>query len=1034
MPLFQPSNITPSSFAGVGGGVIDANEPIKITWQVNGNSPMTGFRIRINLSPTETIFFKDKFDSGIVPVNNFYPTDNKGNVKYYTYDPNKTWSDYGIKNGNKYYLSITQYWGNATDDQHTVEQFSKSTFITREKPTCKITTSTGEAEFETIDAVFQDFTAEYHQANKDVVEWVRWRMYENGKLVDDTGVLNTQVLNYEAKNMQSGNNYTLVCTVQTENGVQVTAEKSFLVDYTLSEMSEEYSVNFPDKSSNLLEWGKIEDLESSEITIGVSNDNKYTLSNDKLKLPFGSNITWSKNIFPDWTVAGQFNADILLEQIKNDVPSIVGTVEKAIFSTDNSIFIVGYVGTDSIVASIYNVDNTSQTTQFLQYLRVQTILKEYEEETLTVNVSDISFNASGDRLLVCGRLRGYAKGTMNQLLEEGFCYIYKIENGQITPFKEINLNSAAYSCAMNPNNNFLLVGLERDVYVYSITESGFLQIDTISTTSEVKTISFSNNNKFLLIGGENKLASIYSVEENSLTYIDNLKSAENENYGIDCGIFTDNSEYLITVPYMSVSTEPSKVYCYKIEQDDTIKFVSSLTMPVRNIVGVDRIFSIYYSEKESTIIFCLRGGIFNTVYTNVYLFTNGSFKEVGSSFEETTYGAAGEFSLSPDGTKLARWGGSKESSWVYITSASGIRKQLFSIGNISINNYFGLEVVKNGEVLHFNQSIQASSWSDRAVNADIYFSISKDKAVVSINGFEKTLNFSSESQTEINKIVANGDQELSWLRINAGSETIPQEANNVWSYGTRFLTRFNRNTLDSYQNESERITTDIYRMNKTTGELQKIYPAFIGMRKLRDFSWLPNNKYEYYMYLRQGYKYTHKGAFVPESICRNQPFYLLLETKQDEQYADVYHVLNYWRFGNNFSMGSISNNNTPEFLTNFTPYRMKQPTSRNSKSGVLSSLLSNTVRGIYKDNVSQMEELYNLSSSTNTFFLKDTKGNMYMVAISGAITQTINENSNVSEVKISLPWEEVGSCEGVSIIQIETDENWNNKEINANNV
>ena len=47
MAIYQPSNVIPSSFAGINEQTVDANKEIRISWQVNGNSPMTGFRIKI---------------------------------------------------------------------------------------------------------------------------------------------------------------------------------------------------------------------------------------------------------------------------------------------------------------------------------------------------------------------------------------------------------------------------------------------------------------------------------------------------------------------------------------------------------------------------------------------------------------------------------------------------------------------------------------------------------------------------------------------------------------------------------------------------------------------------------------------------------------------------------------------------------------------------------------------------------------------------------------------------------------------------
>ena len=47
MALFQPTNISPSTLGGIGNGTIDVTKPVTISWQVNGNSPMVAYRIRI---------------------------------------------------------------------------------------------------------------------------------------------------------------------------------------------------------------------------------------------------------------------------------------------------------------------------------------------------------------------------------------------------------------------------------------------------------------------------------------------------------------------------------------------------------------------------------------------------------------------------------------------------------------------------------------------------------------------------------------------------------------------------------------------------------------------------------------------------------------------------------------------------------------------------------------------------------------------------------------------------------------------------
>ena len=102
MAIYQPSNVIPSSFAGINEQTVDANKEIRISWQVNGNSPMTGFRIKIyNNETTTTTPVKD---TGILQPSNlpFYGVDNKGNPQQYIYEPKDTnnvsvkWSAWGL--------------------------------------------------------------------------------------------------------------------------------------------------------------------------------------------------------------------------------------------------------------------------------------------------------------------------------------------------------------------------------------------------------------------------------------------------------------------------------------------------------------------------------------------------------------------------------------------------------------------------------------------------------------------------------------------------------------------------------------------------------------------------------------------------------------------------------------------------------------------------------------------------------------------------------------------------------------------------
>ena len=99
-------------------------------------------------------------------------------------------------------------------------------------------------------------------------------------MLDDTGAVNTAVLNYSADNMRSGGAYKLVCIVQTENGVQVSNSATFNVSYELPKIEGGFSFDCSDRSSNLLTWSEIYETTGNDIP-GVSSDNSYIYSDNR---------------------------------------------------------------------------------------------------------------------------------------------------------------------------------------------------------------------------------------------------------------------------------------------------------------------------------------------------------------------------------------------------------------------------------------------------------------------------------------------------------------------------------------------------------------------------------------------------------------------------------------------------------------------------------------------------------------------------------------------------------------------------------
>jgi hypothetical protein len=129
--LFQPTNITPSSFAGDGGLAVDATSSFNVSWQVNGSSGMVAYQIDIYENDPNSTFV---YSTGRQPLSSpFFGVDFAGNIRFFT-APIPVVSE--LENGNQYKLKITQWWS-ASDS---VVQSQLSVFLTRATPSVAVNT------------------------------------------------------------------------------------------------------------------------------------------------------------------------------------------------------------------------------------------------------------------------------------------------------------------------------------------------------------------------------------------------------------------------------------------------------------------------------------------------------------------------------------------------------------------------------------------------------------------------------------------------------------------------------------------------------------------------------------------------------------------------------------------------------------------------------------------------------------------------------------------------------------------------------
>lgn len=1037
MALFQPSNITPSSFAGVGGGTVASADKMKVSWQVNGNSPMTAYRIQVylrNADGTTTSKFDTPITNKDIPVGGFYPTDNKGNPQIFTYESVYKWNK-AVTDGNDYQLKITQYWGTPTKENpleypesQAVVQFSESAFIARTAPT--LTLSVGN-----VAQVSQEVTAAYSQAQGDAISWVRWQFAEVEvdktpnvyTVLDDTGEVDTAQCKYLMDGMQSGKRYAVKCTVQTENGVEVTTNggdwTEFDVSYTIPSIDQTFSCNGKNPYYNELTYTNYD--ATTSIMGEDTPANSITFNGNGAVIPSGASVLWNKQKANKTVTPLSFNAPYTLAwkggvKLENSVtvtnPSLTnqnGGVMDVSFSKNGRYFAV----------SFYNYDTQKSTINIYSTLNGQT-----------------TFIGSVNPNYLAGGLVSYGQFSPNadyfvfggDGLKTYGCKISDYATPQDWTFTEIsNAQSTftTYSVAFSGNSSRIVLASYTGLYLFEVSDGAYTlkSQKTDMGVGVINKVAWGNQNAAVVACGAKGCVylnasgdDIGSWATTKLTYNGTALS----------GMFYDVA-FPTAAPYsyFVVAGNNNGVYRYSIYSNGAVEGEKI------GVGGNALAESAVAYSKDGTA--CLIGnniiGTFNGLNSVAISKVNNDLKD-----------------------KIVHIAVSDESI-VYASTTGGyvknyVTQALTNVPLLSVNQgEIGLKVMLNrlfisldgedkiGLVITDKAIPFAVKVTSTTVVTPAYFVATVKQKASGELSFSATTESATQSHTEpnhtptaITSLQIGGAQTNQWLYVQNGvAENIPFNYVPSWDNNdTQFLANYAFNNLEA-GHITATYDADFYRKNVTTGEYSKLIARVPSrVTQLRDFGWLPYNAYKYEDFVRvstaSGAEHYTSSESTATPVCKNQPFYLLIEARQDETQPDVFHVVKCWRFGNNISAGSISNNNTPNWLTNFTGYRLKQPSSRKGKSGSLQALLSNVKNSDYNDTAAQMDELFEASNSLNDFFLKDMKGNLYKVAIANPITQTISTKTGKQEVTISLAWEETGSAVGVAIIQLPTDDGWDN--------
>lgn len=226
--LFQPSNISPSTLSGIGAGTVDVTLGLTVSWQVNGDTPMTAYEIVIYQNDAAST---QKYTTQKTTLSTpFQPHDKNGNPQFISIPISAAnLASAGIVNGyaNGYKLLITQWW--SANDY--VEQTSASVFNTLKNPVLTIDTISGTSMAETI-------TATYSQAQGDPISTVEWVFAVAGSEdtpLKQTGTVTTQILSFDVDGLMDGVTYSIECNVVTAGGVYIsTGFIQFTVSYSVT--------------------------------------------------------------------------------------------------------------------------------------------------------------------------------------------------------------------------------------------------------------------------------------------------------------------------------------------------------------------------------------------------------------------------------------------------------------------------------------------------------------------------------------------------------------------------------------------------------------------------------------------------------------------------------------------------------------------------------------------------------------------------------------------------------------------------------
>ena len=906
MALYQPSNITPSSFAGIGGGVVDANDPVRISWQVNGTSPLIGFQIDIYDNDAEAQIVDTLVSGSLSPV--FYGTDEQGNVRFYVYEPGDTWADHDLENGKNYKMKITQYWSDNATGTHGVRQDSFAAFVARSAPVLSISPASG-----TIGSVAEDFSGTFSQAEGDAVASARWILSDGeGTVLEDTGTVYTGYLAFSYNGFLAGQTYTLSLTVVSSSGVTVTAENTYVCSYESASAFGGISLSCNPDDSVTVTWAAGRDIP------GVPSAEDYgSITDGVLHLAANRSILWN-------TVNGEpmsFPAPFLFAW-RGEIGS--QTVTRRTISSG--------AWEEYQKSTAYG---TETQTNVIQATVPEVIT---ESKTITVNI-DVTTEYGGQ---YTGRYIQYPSGNEIEIIsaslvsttaDTGLASAYRGDDYNYFACDLYDTVSGTYSAVIRYTAS---IRVYKGEYTGSLTGYPDLTLTSGSASSS-------------------------SGLQTSVTIVDQTHYSVKA-YGNNSG--------------ESVSVTVTLHFSYTYMGDEAYRSIVTGVLP-----GV---------TSGTVVSTTAAGGATVTVTDNRYTVTMYHSSQV----TREAVIDFGIYAAAPHSSILSFFGG--DARLANTASAFQILNSVLSpVVSIPIEVY-----AKSALVFVTDSKFQAIFYNDRG---SVIRGRSEYFRLPSLAVQDITLGGGEALDTDYVYVTSNPDYDF-----------ISHMNDPVWDGNVLFYASFREDLQAGTVDSSDSLAIAVYRRSGT--ELTPLGTYDASVTSLRDWGMRSQHEYSYVLYYVSNGVYS--SGMVSDTLCRRFRQYTLIEAEEDPDGRNVFRPVSVWRFRNNIEAGAVSNGNTPALLDNFTKYPHWQPSSQAPRGGTLTALLSFFTEGQYlSETAEDMDRLYALSSSVNPLFLRDMKGNLYLVRLSGPVSQTVNTKGGMLEVTVSLPWIEAGDASDAKILE-----------------